>query len=737
MSRAAAEAALLQQLAAGACARPRALLGPHREAAGWLVRGWHPDAVAAELRAGDRVVPMAAESDGLFTARLAEAELPPYSLRFEFADGNAWQHRDPYRFGLALDAADVDALAAGRHARLWKLLGARPQRRGGVDGTRFLVWAPRAAAVALVGDFCAWDGRLLPMQKLAAGVFGLFVPEVGPGALYQFEVRSASGAAWAKSDPVGRAMEPPPRCASRVVRPRFGFADGAWMSQRARIDPRRAPLAIYEVHLGSWRRDGDRRLSYRELAPLLVEHVRALGFTHLQLLPLAEHAYYPSWGYQVTGHYAVTGRYGTPDDLRWFVDYCHRHDVGVILDWVPAHFPKDEFGLRCFDGQRLYERQGEHPSWGTLRFDFSRPEVRAFLISNALYWLREFHFDGLRVDAVSWVVYADYLEREPPWTRDPHGIGFLQELHRAVEREAPAAITIAEEATDFPGVTAPVKDGGLGFTFKWNMGWMHDTLRYVRTPFDQRAAHHDWLTFAFSYQQNEHYVDALSHDEVVHLKRPLLLKMPGEEWQQRAGLRLLLAAQVLRPGKSLWFMGTELAPVTEWDHDRALDWSRGETAEGRALHAYVGALLRLYRRSPCLWRRDDGPDGFAWIAGDDRENGVLAFVRRDGDAHLVVVLHWGDEPCEGYSVGVPAAGTYRQVLCSEATRFGGAVVDRGGTLRTAAEPSSGWRQSLLVDLPPLAALVLAPARIGAVQSPPAGSVPAADSHAVRAGGGRR
>ena len=717
-------------LVAGEHTDPHAVLGPHvlpgPARPGVIVRAWHPDAERVEcVLDGGAKLELKALGDGLFAVLLPRRKrVPRYSLRFHFGDGNCWEHGDPYRFSSTLDQPALAGLAAGTHRRLWQALGAHVMSVAGCRGTRFAVWAPNARAVRLVGDFCAWDGRLLPMRVVGSGVFELFVPGVEAGARYRFEILTTDGLLRLKSDPVGFAMDPPPAAASRVVDERFGWTDRAWMRRRAAGDVRAQPVSIYEVHLGSWDRDGDRRLSFRELAPRLAAHARRFGFTHLELMPVAEHAFYGSWGYQITGFYAVTGRYGTPADLRWFVDHCHRQGVGVILDWVPAHFAVDDYALRHFDGPRLYEA-GEHPSWGTLRFDYTRPEVRSFLLSNALYWLREFHIDALRVDAVSWVIYTDYLEGEEPWTPDAFGIALVREINTAVAEEVPGAFVVAEEATSFAGVTSPVAAGGLGFTFKWNMGWMNDTLAYFALDPGQRGQHQDQLTFAMSYEFDECFVNPLSHDEVVHLKRSLLGKMPGEPWQQFANLRLLLAYQFLRPGKKLLFMGSELAPETEWNHDVGLDWALAETAERRQLLGFVEELGALYRGAPCLWRRDASAAGFVWIDGSDTDNCVLSFVRRDGDEHLLVVLHLRPGVCEGYRIGVPAAGSYREVLSSDAARFGGTGVEIGALLVTEDEAHLGWEQSIVLDLPPLAAVVLEPTKVRQVQAPPAGAIPGA------------
>jgi 1,4-alpha-glucan branching enzyme len=557
-----------------------------------------------------------------------------------------------------------------------------------------------------------------------SGVFELFVPGVEAGALYKFEIRTREGALRVKSDPLARAMEAPPGTASHVERTAHRWGDDAWMQARARRDPAREPLAVYEVHLGSWARvpeEGDRPLGYREIAPRLARHVRELGFTHVELLPVAEHPFTGSWGYQVTGYYAPTARYGTPDDFRFFVDHLHQQGIGVILDWVPAHFPRDDFALRRFDGTPLYEhadpRRGEHPDWGTLIFDYGRREVSNFLIANALYWLEVFHVDGLRVDAVASMLYLDYSRQPGEWAPNPHGgrenldaVAFLRALHDAIAACQPGCFTAAEESTAWPGVTRPTAEGGLGFTFKWNMGWMHDTLRYFSREPAHRRWHQDELTFAMLYERSERYLMPLSHDEVVHGKGSLLARMPGDQWQRFANLRALLAYQWTRPGKKLVFMGTELAPEAEWSHERSLDWHLAGDPLRAGLARYLAELGALYRDEPCLWRSDPDADGFAWIDCEDRAHSVLSYLRRDGERALAVVLNLTPVPRADYRVGVPDARTWCLRLDGDDPRFGGSGF--GAHARVASEdlPWHGQPRSLSLRLPPLAALVLVPER---------------------------
>ncbi|MCC6213971.1 MAG: 1,4-alpha-glucan branching protein GlgB [Polyangiaceae bacterium] len=719
----------LDRLWRGEHSSPHQVLGAHPAtvdgADGVVVRAFHPDATLVECWMEGRA-PLALESlgGGVFGGFVPGARVPlRYSLRFLFPDGNAWHRGDPYRFEPTLGALDLHLFNEGTHRRLWEKLGSRTTVVDGEPGTAFAVWAPNATRVSVVGDFNGWDGRLLPMRTLGvSGIWELFVPAVGEGALYKYEIRTASGGLLLKTDPLARAVELPPATASCVTAAHHEWRDAEWMQARARRQPLREPLAAYEVHLGSWARvpeEGHRSLRYRELATRLVEHVRRLGFTHLEVMPLAEHAYYPSWGYQTTSYYAPTTRYGSADDLRFFVDACHQAGLGVILDWVPAHFPRDEFALHRFDGTALYEhedpRRGAHPDWGTLIFNYGRNEVKNFLLANALYWLREFHFDGLRIDAVASMLYLDYSRSPGEWVPNEHGgrenleaIELLRTLNLWVAEEAPGAVTIAEESTSWSGVTRSVPDAGLGFTFKWNMGWMHDTLGYFRHDPVHRKHHQDELTFAMLYERTERFVNALSHDEVVHGKGSLLAKMPGDMWQKLANLRLLYAYQWTRPGKKLLFMGSELAQPGEWSHDSSVDWHLMEEPARRALGEWLAALGTFYRSTPALFRGDYDDRGFEWIDCDDREQSVLSFVRRDGESHVVVALNFTPVPRTGYRIGAPAAGSYVEALSSDEPRFGGSGYGTRKAVSTEPVPWHFRAQSMQLNLPPLGALVLVP-----------------------------
>ncbi|MFZ5890774.1 MAG: 1,4-alpha-glucan branching protein GlgB [Myxococcota bacterium] len=721
---------LLTLLKGDALHDPHAVLGQHParlgHTEGAVVRAYHPDAVGCTLVAFSEARPMTSLGDGVFAAFLPGARLPlDYRLRFHFADGADWERDDPYRFLPTLGDVDQHLIREGTHRRLWEVLGARARVAEGTAGTSFAVWAPSARRVSVVGAFNRWDGRLFPMRALgSSGVWEIFVPGVGPGELYKFEIKTQDGALRVKTDPMAREMELPPATASRVNLSNYSWGDEAWIAARAGRDVRREPLSIYELHLGSWARvpeDGNRWLTYRELAPRLVAHVQRLGFTHIELMPVAEHAFYPSWGYQVTGYYAPTSRYGTPDDFRYFVDYCHQHGVGVIIDWVPAHFPKDDFSLRRFDGTALYEhedsRRGEHPDWGTLIFNYGRSEVRNFLVANALYWLKEFHVDGLRVDAVASMLYLDYSRKEGEWVPNPFGgrenleaIDFLRVFNSTIREEVPGAFTVAEESTAWGGITRSPDEGGLGFTFKWNMGWMHDTLAFFSKEPVHRKFHVDQLTFAMLYENTENFINSISHDEVVHGKGALVEKMPGDFWQKLANLRMLLLYQYTRPGKQLVFMGTEFGQHHEWNCDNSLDWHIADHPQRRGLQDFLTELGRLYRATPALWRADPNPESFEWIDCTDKDNTVLSYLRREGNDFVVVVLNFTPVPREDYRIGVPALGRYVERLSSDDLRFGGSEFETLTVVEADPVPAHNRPYSIKLRIPPLGGLILTLAR---------------------------
>ena len=729
-----ASRAELARLAAGEHSNPHSILGSHPATVGGeegvVVRALVPGAERVEccLDTGD-VFQMSRAAEGLadvYAAFLPHKMLPlAYHYRIHYPDGAVWERGDPYRFLPTLGDVDLHLFNEGTHRELWNKLGAHVRTMDGAQGVSFAVWAPNARRVSVVGDFCGWDGRVYPMRMMgSSGVWELFVPGLAPGALYKFEMLTREGALRLKTDPFAAKLEQAPGTASIVqAEGTYPWNDAGWMQARRKVDHLRSPMSIYEVHLGSWARvpeQGNRILSYSEIAPRLAEHVASLGFTHVEIMPVMEHPFYGSWGYQVSGYYAPSSRYGTPDDFRYLVDTLHQRGIGVILDWVPAHFPKDDYALRRFDGTALYEhedpRLGEHPDWGTLIFNFGRNEVRNFLVANALYWLNEFHADGLRVDAVASMLYLDYSRKAGEWLRNRYGgrenleaIEFLKQFNEAVRSEAPGCVTVAEESTAWPGVTTPVHEGGLGFTFKWNMGWMHDTLTYFSRDPVHRRFHHDQLTFAMLYEYSERFIMPLSHDEVVHLKGSLLDKMPGDEWQKLANLRLLLGYMFTRPGKKLVFMGTELAPWAEWNHDTSLDWHLRNDPGRAAFGRYVSRLATLYRQEPALWREDPSWDGFAWIDVADRENSVMSYVRRAGDSHVVVVLNLTPVPRERYRIGVPASGRYERVLSSDDLEWGGSGFGAIAGIDTEPAPFHGYQQSIELTLPPLGALLFTPA----------------------------
>ncbi|MEP6762751.1 MAG: 1,4-alpha-glucan branching protein GlgB [Gemmatimonadaceae bacterium] len=715
----------------GAHRTPHAILGAHPAQldgiAGVVIRAMFPTKVSLSVvvESSDAGTAMHDEGNGLHTLFLPGKSLPlRYRLRIAQPDGNFIERDDPYRFLPTVGEIDLHLFGEGRHLRLWEKLGAHPRVMDGVKGTAFAVWAPNATRVSLIGSFNAWDTRVHPMRALGtSGVWELFVPGVGARALYKFEIASPTGALRVKTDPMAFQMELTSGHASVVVPTGvYQWQDSDWIARRADGDPIREPMLIYEVHLASWARvpdENNRSLSYREIAPRLAAHVKKLGFTHIELLPVLEHPFGGSWGYQVSGYYAPTSRHGTPDDFRYFVDIMHANGIGVLLDWVPAHFPKDDWALRRFDGTACYEhedpRLGEHPEWGTLIFNYGRHEVRNFLLANALFWIEEFHIDGLRVDAVASMLYLDYGREAGQWMRNKFGgrenleaVSFIKQLNNTVRSLHRGVSMIAEESTTWPRVTHPIIEGGLGFTFKWNMGWMHDTLDYFRVdPFFRKGAH-DKLTFAMMYEYSERFINPLSHDEVVHLKKSILEKMPGDIWQKMANLRALIAYSITRPGKSLFFMGIEMGVHREWNHDGSLEWHLLNDPRRKGLMDFVSELGALYQANSCFWRRDHEPSGFAWIDVGDKEQSVLSYSRWDGAEHMVIVLNLTPIPRAGYRVGAPASGTYRMALNSDDERFGGSGFSSNEVAHTEAVPNHGFPNSMLLTLPPLSAIVLRP-----------------------------
>ena len=620
---------------------------------------------------------------------------------------------------------DLHLFNEGTHFRAWEKFGSHRATVDGVSGVHFAVWAPNADRVSVVGDFNRWDGRVHVMRSLASsGVWELFIPDLAEGACYKYEVRTRAGHLLEKADPYARRFEVPPNSASVIwTEGRYEWGDEEWLHDRPSFAGwHDRPMSIYEVHLGSWRRipeQGNRYLSYRELADTLVPYVREMGFTHIELMPVMEHPFSGSWGYQVIGFFAPTSRFGTPDDFRYFVDVCHRHGVGVLLDWVPGHFPKDQHGLAQFDGTALYEhadpRQGEHKDWGTLIFNYGRNEVRSFLMSNALFWLEQFHIDGLRVDAVASMLYLDYSRKAGEWIPNQYGgrenleaVTFLQQLNTETHGRVPGTITVAEESTAWPGVSRPTYVGGLGFTYKWNMGWMHDILQYTNEDPVHRRWHHGQITFSMLYAFTENFVLPFSHDEVVHGKRALLDKMPGDLWQKQATLRALYGYMFGHPGKKLLFMGSEFGQWREWNVDASLDWHLLDDSMHRGLQRWVHDLNHTYQREASLHQVDFEPSGFSWIDCNDNENSVISMIRRARDPQdfTVMVANFTPVPRPGYRVGVPDAGWYRELLNSDAAMYGGSNMGNGGGVEAVDQPSHGFAHSVAVTIPPLGFVML-------------------------------
>ena len=701
---------------------PFAFLGPHGQDDVIQVRTWQPGALEVELLAEDGQViqRMDEPAPGLFTGALDQRR--GYRLRIHW-NGGVQETEDPYAFGPQLGDMDIYLFGEGNHRRLGQCFGAQLWVADGVSGVRFVVWAPNARRVSVVGHFNSWDGRRHPMRlHPGAGVWELFIPRLGPGEVYKYEILGQDGLLPLKADPVALATEKPPATSSVVAAGTdFQWDDQQWMAERAEHQSNARPLAIYEVHTGSWRHAseaGGELLSWAELAAQLIPYVQDMGFTHVELLPVMEHPFGGSWGYQPLSQFAPTARHGTPADFAGFVDACHRAGIGVILDWVPAHFPGDAHGLGLFDGTALYEYahpfEGWHPDWDTHIYNLGRTEVHGFMLASALHWLREYHVDGLRVDAVASMLYRDYSRKSGEWIPNRHGgrenleaIDFLRHLNDVVATEVPGALVIAEESTAWPGVSQPTREGGLGFTGKWNMGWMHDTLNYIKEDPLHRRHHHQQITFGLLYAFTEHFILPISHDEVVHGKGSLLGKMPGDRWQQFANLRLYLSFMWSHPGKKLLFMGCEFGQWREWSPDAQLDWYLLNYDDHRGVHDLVRELNRLYTEQPALHQRDHGADGFQWLIGDDSSNSVYAWLRRGEDGAMVLVVHnFTPVLRSDYRVGVPEAGGWQVLLNSDDHAFAGSGVGSRGEISTEEQDSHGQPCSLRLDLPPLGTLIL-------------------------------
>jgi 1,4-alpha-glucan branching enzyme len=721
----------LQALAEARHADPFGVLGPHQNPNGVVIRALVPTAERITvMRNGSGSVEMARRHPaGIFEVVLTDTrEIPDYRLHVQYHGGATTEVDDPYRYGRVLSDYDLYLFGEGKHTRIYEKLGAHPMTIGTAKGVHFAVWAPNGKRVSVVGDFNAWDGRRHPMRSLGgSGVWEIFIPGISLGEKYKFEILTRYGEVILKSDPFGFAFEIPPLNASIVAEPVYEWKDTEWMRSRESADSWfHLPVAVYEVHLGSWARipeDANRYLTYGELAERLIPYVKEMGYSHIELLPVMEHPFSGSWGYQVIGFFAPTSRFGKPEEFKAFVDACHLHGIGVILDWVPGHFPKDAHGLAQFDGTALFEhedpRQGEHRDWGTLIFNYGRNEVRNFLLSNALFWLHEYHIDGLRVDAVASMLYLDYSRKEGEWVPNRFGgrenidaIEFLRELNTLTHAEQPGSITVAEESTAWPSVSRPTYVGGLGFTYKWNMGWMNDILEYVTKDPVYRRWDHRHLTFSLLYAFSENFILPFSHDEVVHGKRSMLGKIPGDDWRKAATLRTLYGFMYAHPGKKLMFMGCEFAQGREWNYDSSLDWHALDHPLNQGVQRFVQDLNRTYRSEHALYEVDFDPSGFQWVDCNDSENSVVSFIRRarQVDDFVVAVLNFTPVPRDGYRIGVPAAGPYFELVNSDGELYGGSNVGNGGTIFSEPIASHGYDQSLRLTLPPLGFLLLKPSR---------------------------
>jgi 1,4-alpha-glucan branching enzyme len=701
------------------------ILGPHairKKGAQprWEVRAFLPHAESAEVDVAGRRSPMVRKHQEGFFVALLDGDPAPYRLRAKLWNGGEVEFDDPYRFPIIISDFDLHLHGEGTLQEAYRTLGAHLTECDGVRGVRFAVWAPNAENIAVAGDFNDWDTRRHPMRRRNGGVWEIFLPGVAAGACYKYHVRSRFDAyRQLKSDPYAFYCETPPKSASVVWDiDAYQWSDAEWLERRGKTDWLKQPISVYEVHLESWLRGAyNQPLTYRELAVQLVEYVKRMGYTHIELLPVMEHPFSGSWGYQVTGYYAPTSRFGAPDDFKYLIDCCHRAGVGVIVDWVPAHFPKDAHGLVFFDGTALYEhadpRKGEHRDWGTLIFNYGRNEVRTFLISNAMFWLKEYHIDGLRVDAVASMLYLDYSRQPGEWAPNQYGgnenleaIDFLRRFNQ-VAHTVPGAFTVAEESTAFPGVSKPVYLNGLGFTMKWNMGWMHDMLDYFAKDPVYRRFHHNHITFSLLYAFTENFVLPISHDEVVHGKGSLLNKMPGDEWRQFANARAFLAYMWTHPGKKLLFMGQEIGQREEWNHNTGIRWELLEFDYHRKLQALVAELNRVYRETPALYQVDFSYHGFEWVDFHDIENSIIAFLRRGEDPRdeVLVCCNFTPVPREGYEFGVSEEGFYQEILNTDSEHFGGGNLGNGGVVASRPVPKHNRKHSIAITLPPLAVVM--------------------------------
>ncbi len=713
------EAEGLQLLAESRHHSPHSILGLHQDGKDWVIRALRPFAKSVTAKSKKESYELTHRFGGVWEYQ-GKGKLPgDYRLIASYESAPDWASDDPYRYLPMIGDLDLHLIGEGRHEQLWQALGAHHVEQsdslGDTSGVSFTVWAPNAQAVRVVGDFNSWDGTCYPMRSMGGtGVWELFIPGVKPGALYKFQILTKAGNWITKIDPMARRTEVPPATSSVVDASDYKWRDKDWMNQRARSDALKSPMSIYELHLGSWR--GPK--NYRELAPELIGHVKYLGFTHVEFMPLAEHPFGGSWGYQVTGYYAPTSRFGTPDDLRFLIDELHNAGIGVILDWVPAHFPKDDWALARYDGEALYEdadpRRGDHPDWGTHVFNFGRTEVRNFLVANASYWLEEFHIDALRVDAVASMLYLDYSRKDGEWLPNIHGgrenldaIRFLQEANATAYRRNPGIIMIAEESTAFQGVSAPTDFGGLGFGFKWNMGWMHDSLEYIQRDPAWRKYHHGEITFSMLYAYDEKFVLPISHDEVVHGKGSLLSKMPGDHWQKLANMRAYLAFMWTHPGKKLLFMGQEFAQPSEWSESRDLDWWLLDHHPHRGMQQLVSDMNKLYVENPSLWELDHDHAGFQWIDGGNADQNILSFLRFDAPGNpIAVIVNFAGHPYHNFRIGLPKPGFWKEIMNTDAESYGGSGVGNFGGVQTQEHQSHGRPYSAEITVPPLGSVWL-------------------------------
>ncbi|QOQ39222.1 1,4-alpha-glucan branching protein GlgB [Trueperella pecoris] len=712
---------VLDAVSNGAYHSPHDVLGPHSDGTNVTIRVSRQLADTVTIVTPDAEYPAVHEWNGVWVAVLPGQEIPTYQVRATYGDFEATTD-DGYRFLPTIGEVDRYLFSEGRHEQLWKALGAHVRSydtpMGVVEGTSFTVWAPNARAVRVIGDFNSWSGISSTMRTMGtSGIWELFIPGAQDGHRYKYEIQYADGSWHQKADPMTRRTEAPPSTASIITKSHFEWDDEEWMDKRAGTDPHSGPVSVYELHLGSWRNG----LSYREAAEQLIGHVKYMGFTHVEFMPLAEHPFGPSWGYQVTSYYAPTARFGTPDDLRYLINELHKAGIGVIMDWVPAHFPKDEWALARFDGTPLYEDpnplRGEQPDWGTYVFNFGRREVRNFLVANALFWMEEFHVDGLRVDAVASMLYLDYSRQEGQWQPNIYGgrenleaISFIQEANATAYRNHPGIMMIAEESTSWGGVTGMTENGGLGYGLKWNMGWMNDTLRYMEEKPVNRKWHHGELTFSLVYAFSEHFLLPLSHDEVVHGKGSLYSKMPGDHWQKLAGVRLLLAYQWSHPGKKLLFMGQEFAQIDEWNSGKGLDWWLTDNPGHDGVMTCVKRLNEIYTEHPALWSDDFTNHGFEWLEVNDSDHNVLAYLRKsaDGEDMVAAICNFSGIPHNDYRIGLPTAGVWEEVLNTDAVEYGGSGVGNLGQVQTEAVEWAGRAQSAIMQLPPYGVVYLTP-----------------------------